>query len=134
VAIRSTSKDGTPKPLYFSTIAEPQNDSDDCDEEQIRRELNLEDERMFTLLIQYKECHGDCHVPSGNGKFSVQERDRLEVSRELASWVSKQRVNYRVAQGRKGKLPRPLQIKILLLEAMGFMWSDREAQVSLLLF
>ena len=85
---------------------------------------------MLNLLIEYKERNGDCHVPSGNSKYSCEERERLGVSEELTAWVAKQRKDYRYFQGSGGKKlkDKTVQIQILTLESMGFMWSDREAQ------
>ena len=93
-------------------------------------ELNKDDEIMMNKLIEYKDRHGDCHVPSGLGKFGKQERQRLGVSQDLATWVSTQRTIHRTIQGKKGKLDNNyLQVKILALESLGFIFSDREAQV-----
>ena len=93
-------------------------------------QLDPQDERMINQLLEYKEKHGDCHVPSGRGKFAKEERERLGVSDELATWVAKQRTSYRSFQRKKKIKPsdEAFQIKILLLESMGFMWSEREAQ------
>lgn len=111
---------------YFSTI--PSIENENFSDEEIRKDLTIDDERMLSWLLEYKDRHGDCHVPSGKGDYNQRERERLGVSQELATWVAKQRATYRNAQGKKGKLSRPLQIKIVLLESLGFMWSDREAQ------
>lgn len=92
--------------------------------------LNKDDEIMMGKLIEYKDRHGDCHVPSGLGSFGKKERQRLGVSRDLATWVSSQRTIYRNAQGKKGTLNNNyVQVKLLALESLGFIFSDREAQV-----
>jgi hypothetical protein len=101
---------------------------ENCNEDELREDLNPEDELMLSLLLEYKDLNGDCHVPSGKGSYNIRERERFGASPELANWVAKQRTSYRKSQGKKGNLLRPLQIKIVLLESLGFMWSDREAQ------
>lgn len=82
---------------------------------------------MINELIRYKEEHGDCHVPAGKSEFSESERKRLGVSEELTAWVAKQRRRYR--KRLKTKNPKHTdQVRALVLESMGFMWSEREAQ------
>eukprot|EP00980_Cylindrotheca_fusiformis_P008888 scaffold1900_cov123-Cylindrotheca_fusiformis.AAC.14 len=120
--------DSWPKSKRFASNLPSVQVEEDFDIDEFRKDLDSEDEYMLSLLLEYKDRHGDCHVPSGKGSYNDRERERLGVSKELAQWVAKQRATYRNAQGRKGKLQRPLQIKIVLLESLGFMWSDREAQ------
>jgi hypothetical protein len=95
-------------------------------------ELDSDDERMLNMLMEYKEEHGDVHVPSGNTRFATLERERLGISWELASWVTQQRLLYRRAMIAKKSsaqlLTKQLQVKILVLESMGFLWAEREAQ------
>jgi len=86
------------------------------------------DERMINELIAYKDRHGDCHVPASNSQYAKEERTRLKVSKELAEWVAKQRSQYRRAHSKRGKLTEDLQIRIVILESMGFIWYEREAQ------
>ena len=91
--------------------------------------LDPYDERMLNELIAYKNRHGDCHVPAGTGKFNSQERARLDVSEDLATWVSAQRAKYRKTTNSKAaKFDENFQIKVLLLEDMGFLWYERDAQ------
>ena len=113
--------------ISIKTFSTEANNSEPISE--FHRQLDVHDEKMLNELLEYKERHGDCHVPSGLGKFAQQERQRLGVSQELAKWVLEERKGYRHAQGKKGKLDDYLQVKIVLLESIGFMWSDREAQV-----
>jgi len=88
-------------------------------------DLSEEDEEMTNLLLEHKRLHGDCHVPSGRTSYALLERFRLGVSPELVAWVGKQRALYR---HKKSNLSEAMQIKIVMLESLGFMWSDREAQ------
>jgi hypothetical protein len=112
--------------LTFSTSVNTT--TDDQDPSGLRDGFNPEDETMLNLLIEYKEKNGDCHVPSGNNQFARAERKRLGVSNSLGVWVAKQRTHYRLSQGKKVKLDQSLQIRIVILESMGFMWLEREAQ------
>lgn len=93
--------------------------------------LSAKDERMINHLIAYKEIHGDCHVPTSKRKFIEEERQRLGISDELVEWVSQKRRQYMSWQTGKVKnknIPESDQVQILILESMGFMWSEREAQ------
>ncbi|CAJ1969250.1 unnamed protein product [Cylindrotheca closterium] len=103
--------------------------SESIDDDELQKHLSVEDEAMLNQLLEYKNLHGDCHVPSGRGSFAMLERERLGgVSDDLAEWVRKQRTLYRSAQRQKGKLSEAQQIRFLTLESLGFMWSDRDAQ------
>ena len=94
-----------------------------------RQVLDPYDERMIDELIRYKELHGDCHVPAGASKFALAERQKLGVSDELAAWVGNQRRRYQALMSRKAdRIPEADLIRILTLESIGFMWSEREAQ------
>lgn len=103
-------------------------DGTTTDDEDLRKNLSVEDEAMLDQLLEYKSLHGDCHVPSGRASYATLERERLGVSDDLAEWVRKQRTLHRYSQRQKGKPSKAQQIKFLTLESLGFMWSDRDAQ------
>lgn len=94
----------------------------------IQSRLDPIDEAMITLLMNYKEKYGDCHVPTGTSKFVREERRRFGVSEDLAKWAVKQRTLYRFSKDKKGKMTGPFLSKVTILESMGFLWSCREAQ------
>jgi hypothetical protein len=88
-----------------------------------------EDESMLSLLMDYRERHGNCHVPSGSSQLGQEEREQMGVSEELSNWLDKTRNRYRRTQGTAtGKVNKSFQVLIVVLESMGFMWSEREAQ------
>jgi len=98
-------------------------------DEKDRMALDPYEERMLNELIQYKEKHGDCHVPGGTGHLFEEERSRLGVSEELGTWVSYQRQRYKSLQkGKIKSMTKQDQVRIVVLESMGFMWGEREAQ------
>lgn len=110
----------------FSTSSFVQNDTTTLDETEA---LDPYDEKMLNELHTYKEKHGDCHVPAGTGRVAERERERLDVSDELATWVARQRQRYKDIQNKKiKKMTKADQIRIVVLESMGFMWLEREAQ------
>jgi hypothetical protein len=85
-------------------------------------------EGMLSLLMDYRERHGNCHVPSGSSQLGQEERRQMGVSDELSKWVDRTRGRYRRTQGNGGNVNKSFQVLILVLESMGFMWSEREAQ------
>jgi hypothetical protein len=87
-----------------------------------------EDERMLAMIMEYKEVHGDCHVPAGNSRINRDERLKFGISDEFSRWIVKQRKKYQISRTGKGsKFSKNFQIHVLFLETMGFMWSEREA-------
>lgn len=115
------------KSRHFSSV-EVSLKNQTIDEDQIRKHLSEEDERMINELLDYKNLHGDCHVPSGRSVYAALERERLGVSDELAEWVRKQRTLHRYTQRQKGQPSQAQQIKLLTLESLGFLWSELDAQ------
>lgn len=87
-----------------------------------------EDESMLSLLMDYRERHGNCHVPSGSSQLGREEREQMGVSDELSNWLDRTRNRYRRTQMYAGKVNKSFQVLIVVLESMGFMWSEREAQ------
>jgi hypothetical protein len=84
---------------------------------------------MLNQLLKYKEIHGDCHVPAGTSRLPKEERRRLGVSDELATWVALQRRRYKnIRNGKIKTITKQDQVRIVVLESMGFMWFEREAQ------
>ena len=93
--------------------------------------LGAGDERMINLLIAYKERHGDCHVPAARTEFASLEGQRLGVSDELVAWVREQRRRYsKYAKSSTDMKSPPKQEHVLffVLESIGFMFSENEAQ------
>ena len=93
-----------------------------------RYSLDPHDEAMLNELLKYKELHGDCHVPGGT-TLSREQCERLGVSEELSTWVYRQRQRYKnIKNGKIKKMTKQDQVRIVVLESMGFMWFEREAQ------
>eukprot|EP00934_Nitzschia_sp_Nitz4_P007809 Nitzschia sp. Nitz4//scaffold128_size63911//55204//56814//NITZ4_006233-RA/size63911-processed-gene-0.122-mRNA-1//1//CDS//3329534874//7799//frame0 len=116
---------------FFSTSSEmsTKTASQTIDLDNLPPGLEAEDAQMLGLLIEYQQRHGDCHVPAGTSKFAISERQRLEVVPGLVQWVVKRRQRYQYYFKKpKKNTPESERVIALLLESMGFMWSDREAQ------
>ena len=62
---------------------------------------NVPWETCFDQLVRYKAKHGDCNVPSGQGK--------------LGTWVSKQRAAYKADSLAQDRIER--------LDSIGFKWA-----------
>ena len=71
-------------------------------------------ESMFSMLIEYKEEHGDCLVARNDEKY-----------KKLGSWVKAQRQQYRPLQ--KGKQSQITEERIAKLKEIGFVWNANEA-------
>jgi hypothetical protein len=62
----------TPLCRWFSTTDTKKKTSRNNREENL---VDPQDEKMFNLLVEFKERNGDCHVPSGSGKSGREERE-----------------------------------------------------------
>ena len=70
-------------------------------------------EGRYTQLLQFKEDHGHCNVPTTNEKY-----------RKLSSWVQHQRAEKK--KKIKGEKSRLSDEKEALLQSAGFIWSSKE--------
>ena len=76
-------------------------------------------EIRFQELKDYKRRHGDCNVPA-----------RYPLNPQLASWVKRQRRQYKEMQsGRLSRLPRE---RLARLNNLGFVWQIRSPNASLM--
>ena len=71
--------------------------------------------RMFEELMEYKEKHGDCLVPS-----------RYEGNLKLGRWVFSQRRGYHEAK--RGETSWMTEERQLKLEEIGFVWKVRRGK------
>jgi hypothetical protein len=97
------------------------------DVKQLKRQLDPYDLFMLELLMEYHSKHGDCHVPTGRSAYVKEERQKMEVSEDFATWVVKQRSLHQ-RHHHKNNISSSLATKFFILQSMGFMWSCREAQ------
>lgn len=74
-------------------------------------------EKMFQELLQYKEEHGNCDIPS---KYSANPG--------LATWVTRQRGQHK--QYLAGKQSHMTTERFIALDEIGFKWSARQTKPS----